>query len=148
MKSTDSLNRAADRLFLSVIHIVEGADRFDKPSHLLDVSILGVGIDLAERALVEESGRLRALGFACIARLKASLDLKRVPAFEVLDLIFILALVGATEEDRFDLEKIMAKVGLSRTWAGRLSAGFSSLYPVSDDGSFRASELMAVIERR
>jgi hypothetical protein len=117
--------RAAERLFLSVIHIVEGADRFDTPSHLLDFSILSVGIDLAERALAEASGKVRALGVACIGRIKASLDLKRVPAFEVLDLVFILALVGTAEKERFDFEKILARVGLSRTWAGRVSTRFS-----------------------
>lgn len=147
MSSADLLNRAADKLFLSVIHVVEGADAPNTTAHF-NFPLLGIGIDLAERALGEASGRTKALGFACIGRLKTCLDRNQVTALEVLDLILLLALVGASEEEHFDFEKIMARVGLSRKWADCISKGFHSAYPLPDTQSFSAGELLAVIERR
>jgi hypothetical protein len=76
------------------------------------------------------------------------LSIIQVTAFEVLDLVFILALVGASEEERFDFEKIMARVGLSRKWAGCTSIRFHSAYPLPNAQSFSAGELMTLIERR
>jgi hypothetical protein len=148
MSSTVLLNQAADKLFLSLIHLVEETDALNTTAYFVNFPLLRIGIELAERVLGEASAKIQTLGFACIGRLKTSLDRNQVPAFEVLDLICILALVGASEEERFDFEKIMTRVGLSRKWVGSISIRFHSAYPLPNAQLFSAGELMTVIERR
>lgn len=132
MEQTNLLYQCADKLFMSVIHVVERSEDCSGSEIAADRMLLSQAIALVEQYLFSmEEQEPAEPAKICFARLKEAAKRGHVCAQEVLDMIFSLQKNNDANGAGFlTIEGILSSVGLSPAWGAQLKSNFSREYPV------------------